>query len=255
MKTPYSRCFGAPGRPAHGRSDAAESRAIIAERFALFQRTGRAEPVSMVWSNAAVPTTIAAENLEKSFSGRQLFSGLNFSCARGLVAVAGRNGSGKTTLLKILAGLVRPTSGRVRLGAVERLAVGWAGPDLELYRELSAVENLRFFRRAAGRPADTPDLERRLAAAGLGAEAVDRRVAEYSTGMKQRLRLAFAQLFDPDVLLLDEPMVGLDAEGRDAVRAAVAQARRSGPVVLASNDERDFDAPEQRIELGGAAAR
>ena len=209
-------------------------------------------------------TTIAAENLEKSFSGTRLFSGLSFSVSRGLLAVAGRNGSGKTTLLKILGGLARPSSGRVRvetegapaLSASERrLAVGWAGPDLELYGELSALENLRFFRTAAGRGAAEDDLERRLAAVGLAREAMGRQVAEYSTGMRQRLRIAFATLFDPPVLVLDEPMVGLDVEGRDTVFRAIAAARERGAVVLASNDERDFVEPEQRIELEGAGRR
>ena len=215
----------------------------------------------MVLSEPPVPTTIAAENLSKSFSGRPLFSGLSFSASNGLVAIAGRNGSGKTTLLKILAGLLRPTSGGVRFeiggGAmlspsVRRLSIGWAGPDLELYGALTGVENLRFFRRAAGRPCDDRELEARLAGVGLGAGASRRRVEEYSTGMKQRLRIAFATLFDPPALLLDEPMAGLDAEGRDVVRRAVAVARERGPVLLASNDERDFERPDQRVDLPGA---
>ena len=208
-------------------------------------------------------TTIAAENLSKSFSGRPLFSGLTFSASAGLVAVAGRNGSGKTTLIKILAGLARPTSGRVRVESGEtavrepsdhRLAVGWAGPDLELYGALTGLENLRFFRRAAGRAAETRELESRLEAVGLALDAARRRVEEYSTGMKQRLRIAFATLFDPPILLLDEPMAGLDLEGRDTVFRAVAAARERGPVVLASNDERDFVRPDRRIELGGRGA-
>jgi heme exporter protein A len=204
-------------------------------------------------------TTIAAENLEKSFSGTRLFADLSFSTSRGLVAVAGKNGSGKTTLLKILAGLARPTSGSVRLetegagalaGAARRLAVGWAGPDLALYGELTAVENLRFFRTAAGREADPADIARRLTGVGLAEEATRRPVAEYSTGMKQRLRVAFALLFDPPVLVLDEPMAGLDLEGRETVHRAIAAARERGPVIVASNDERDFAQPEQRIDLG-----
>ena len=211
-----------------------------------------------------MPTTIAAENLDKSFSGTPLFSGLSFSASRGLVAVSGRNGSGKTTLLKILAGLMRPTSGRVHVeteGAAvltpseRRLAVGWAGPDLELYGELSAVENLHFFRKAAGRDADPEDLVHRLAAVGLAEEAMRRRVEEYSTGMKQRLRIAFATLFDPPILVLDEPMVGLDIEGRETVYRALAAARERGPVLLASNDERDFVDPDQRIEMKGSRRR
>ena len=208
-------------------------------------------------------TTLAAENLDKSFSGPPLFSGLDLRVETGLVAVTGRNGSGKTTLLKILAGLMRPTSGRVRVErdgrALEdqerRLAVGWAGPDLALYGELTAEENLAFFRRAAGRAASREDIRRRLNDAGLAEESFGRRVEEYSTGMKQRLRVAFATLFDPPLLLLDEPTAGLDAEGRAMVLGVIEGARRRGAVVVASNDERDFAAPESRIELGGRGSR
>ncbi len=78
---------------------------------------------------------------------------------------------------------------------------------------------------------------------------MDRHVEEFSTGMRQRLRVAFALLFDPPVLVLDEPMAGLDAEGREMVQRVVARARTRGAVVLASNDERDFQAPDKRIEL------
>jgi ABC-type multidrug transport system ATPase subunit len=207
---------------------------------------------------------IAADRLSKSFSGRPLFADISFAAARGLVAVAGSNGSGKTTLLKILAGLMRPTAGRVRIEteagpqltpAERRLAVGWAGPDLALYGELTAEENLRFFRTAGGRNTSPQEIRRRLAEVGLAEEAMGRRVEQYSTGMKQRLRIAFALLFDPAVLVLDEPMIGLDPEGRETVARSIAAARTTGTVILASNDERDFVEPEQRIELGRAVSR
>jgi ABC-type multidrug transport system ATPase subunit len=212
---------------------------------------------------SSAPTTLFAERLEKSFSGPPLFSALDLRLDRGLLAVAGRNGSGKTTLLKILAGLLRPSAGRVVVerdgrplsGESSRLAVGWAGPDLSLYAELTALENLRFFRAAAGLPAEDGELRRRLAETGLSEEAAERRVEEFSTGMRQRLRIAFALLFDPPILLLDEPMSGLDADGRERVRVVVARARERGTVVLASNDERDFESPERRIELESAGGR
>lgn len=214
----------------------------------------------MVSSPDAVPTTttLSAENLDKRFTGPPLFSALSFEAARGLVAVSGRNGSGKTTLLKILAGLVRPSSGRVSLsrggaaltGRERRLAVGWAGPDLAFYGELTGEENLSFFRRANGLPAESSELKRRLRDAGLADDAIGRRVEEYSTGMVQRLRIAFACLFDPEILLLDEPTAGLDAQGREMVRRTVEESRREGTVVVASNDERDFVDPDQRIALG-----
>lgn len=214
----------------------------------------------MVRRNRVSTTTLSAERLDKSFSGPPLFSGLNLRIERGLLAVLGKNGSGKTTLLKILAGLLRPSNGTVRIeldgralsGEARRLAVGWAGPDLALYGELTALENLRFFRVAAGRDADLARLRRRLTDSGLAEDVLDRPVEEFSTGMKQRLRLAFALLFDPPVLLLDEPMTGLDAEGREIVRTLIAGARTRGTVVVASNDERDFVDPDQRIDLSPA---
>jgi len=203
-------------------------------------------------------TTLEARELSKSFSGPPLFSNLSFSASSGLVAVSGRNGSGKTTLLKILARLVRPGAGSVRVlqasrevgGDERRRAVGWAGPDLAFYDDFTAQENLVFFRRAAGLEAGAAAIRGRLERVGLEAVA-DRSVGAFSTGMKQRLRLAFALLCDPPVLLLDEPSAGLDDRGRARLAEVVAERRRVGPVFLASNDARDFESPDQVIELAG----
>ena len=104
------------------------------------------------------------------------------------------------------------------------------------------MENLRFFGRAGGRPHEDRELTRRLDDVGL-AGALGLRVGAFSTGMKQRLKIAFALLFDPPVLLLDEPMIGLDTDGRAIVERVVAAQRRAGLVVLASNDSRDFVGP------------
>src|SRR5262249_28265771 len=139
------------------------------------------------------------EGLSKSFGEHSLFSGLTFRVDTGLTAVQGRNGSGKTTLVKILASLLRPSGGTVRVrqaerelsGDEKRLAIGWAGLDLAFYEDFSARENLIFFRRAAGRTALREEVDRLLAEVGLEA-AANQRVGVYSTGMKQRLRLAFA---------------------------------------------------------------
>jgi heme exporter protein A len=202
-------------------------------------------------------TVLEASDLAKSFSGPPLFAGLSFRAESGLTAITGPNGSGKTTLLKILAGLTRPTRGGVRVlrgdreatGEERRLAVGWAGPDLELYGDFTARENLAFFRRLAGMPIGESELSSRLERVGLS-ESERRRVGEFSTGMRQRLRIAFALLADPGILLLDEPFAGLDADGRRRVAALIAEKVSTGPVVLASNDPADFGSAQQTIRLG-----
>ncbi len=200
---------------------------------------------------------IEAIALAKSFPGRPLFAGVSFLLDRGILAIVGPNGSGKTTLVKILAGLLAPTQGSVRIERDGRLlpvedrrsAVGWSGPDLTFYPELTARENLEFFRRVAGFPTAPEDTRSSLAAVGL-AEASGP-VEHFSTGMKQRLRIAFSLLLEPAVLLLDEPLSGLDAAGRAAVGGLVAAAGEAGPVVLAATDLGELPAPTQVIELGG----
>ncbi|HEY7863649.1 MAG TPA: ATP-binding cassette domain-containing protein, partial [Thermoanaerobaculia bacterium] len=102
---------------------------------------------------------------------------------------------------------------------------------------------------AAGTPTAASEIARRLEGVGLG-EARGKAAGELSSGMTQRLRLAFARLFDPPILLLDEPSATLDAEGRALVARIVEESRRSSLVVLASNDEKDFDRPDLEIRLG-----
>jgi len=208
-------------------------------------------------------TALEIVEVSKSYAGPPLFSALTLTVERGLLAVAGKNGSGKTTLLKILAGLARPSAGTVRVvrdgnelsGDARRLAVGWAGPDLAFYEDFTAEENLRFFRRAAGRADDSEDARNRLADVGLSGPGLVKRVGQYSTGMRQRLRLVFATLFDPPILLLDEPTLGLDVEGHAAAARLVAAQRERGAVIVASNDERDFVKPDRVVRLGEGETR
>ena len=199
---------------------------------------------------------IEAIALSRSFSGPPLFADVSFALDRGVLAVTGPNASGKTTLLKILAGLLRPTSGRVRVERdgrelstdERRAAVGWSGPDLFFYPELTAGENLAFFHRAAGFAPKRLELDALLEVVGLG--GARGAVEHFSTGMKQRLRIAFARLLDSPIVLLDEPLSGLDAEGRGAVARLVAAAGERGPVVLAATDLGELPPPDRVLELG-----
>src|SRR5581483_12188138 len=121
----------------------------------------------------------------------------------GLVLL-GPNGSGKTTLLRLLAGLERPTQGRVETNA--RLFL--LGHDSYLYDDLTGMENLRFSLRLAGVTADDVSMGAALASVDMLNAARDR-CHGYSAGMKRRLGLARLLLLQPDILLLDEPHAAL----------------------------------------------
>ncbi len=176
----------------------------------------------------------------------------------GVVAVTGENGSGKSTLLRVLAGMLRPSEGMTRLeveGAdvpprERRRHVGLACPDLEFYEEFTAAENLTFATEARGLPDARASVQNALSKTGLAPRGDDR-VGTFSSGMKQRLRLAFAILHRPALLLLDEPGAHLDEEGRALVERLVLEHAPSGLVVLATNDPREVQLAANRIPLSG----
>jgi ABC-2 type transport system ATP-binding protein len=156
------------------------------------------------------------------------------------VMLLGPNGSGKTTLLKCLAGLVVPSGGAATVaghdcaagGAALRTDAVYVPADPRSFAwRLSGRENLMFFGRLHGWAGAA--LGDRVSGA-LAAVALDgsRRVAEYSTGMRQRLSLARALLGRPKVLLLDEPTTGVDPRGADEIRALLRRRRDEGVTLL-----------------------
>jgi ABC-2 type transport system ATP-binding protein/oleandomycin transport system ATP-binding protein len=159
------------------------------------------------------------------------------------LVLTGPNGSGKTTLLRIIATLLRPSSGggsvagfELRGGAEQiRGRVGYLSARGFLYDELNGSENLRFAARLAGVEAGPVRIAELLDSAGL-ADAAEQRVRTYSTGMRRRLALAALRLRTLDVALLDEPYAGLDADGIGQVDRMVSRFRESGTaVILASH--------------------
>ena len=175
----------------------------------------------------------------------------------GLAAVTGPNGSGKSTLLRVLAGLLRPAAGRSELSvsgrgypAPERRHVtGWCSPELQFYAEFTVRENLGFAAEARGL-ADA-DARVREAVEAVGLEGrLDDRASALSSGLRQRLRLAFAILGDPPVLLLDEPGSHLDEPGRMQLDALLARRRTVARVLVATNEPREWSLADERIPLG-----
>ena len=196
--------------------------------------------------------------LSKTFGARRVLRGFSLTVSGGeAVAVTGPNGSGKSTLLKIVAGLLRPTSGTISWGgkteaAHRRTCCAYAAPDLMLYPELTGRENLRFFDTVAGRHRAnaTTYYDALFARVGL-AKRDDDRVHQYSSGMRQRLRLAFALLADAPLLLLDEPSLALDSGGVEMVEAMVRESAARGAVVLlATNDAREAAWGSRSIAVG-----
>jgi len=210
---------------------------------------------------AAAPARLSLEgrSLGHRYGRRVGLETLSFRLeSPGVAVVSGANGAGKSTLLRIMAGLLRASGGSLHLtiegrdldAAARRARCGYASPDLHFYDEFTVDENLGFAAAARGLADPDGSVARALGAVGLGARARDR-VAALSSGMRQRLRLAFALLHAPAVLLLDEPGSHLDDPGRAALRQVVLEAARSMLVVIATNDPSERAMGEQRIELRG----
>jgi ABC-2 type transport system ATP-binding protein len=168
---------------------------------------------------------IAAKALTKRYSGGvTALDALTLDVEPGIIGLVGANGAGKSTLLKILLGLIKPTSGSVSVmemdvltqGTQIRQIVGYLPEHDCLPPDLSATDFVTHMGRMAGLPADaarerTAEVLRHV---GLYEERY-RAIGGYSTGMKQRVKLAQALVHDPKLLLLDEPTNGLDPAGRD----------------------------------------
>jgi heme exporter protein A len=180
---------------------------------------------------------VSAGALVCRYGVRPVLRGIDLELARGeSLAVLGANGAGKTTLLRVLAGLLRPRSGEVRIlgeplpGTPSlRSRVGLVMHEGGFYADLSARENLMFFAAIAGLPRGAREARVVLALeeVDLGA-AADRRAGEFSRGMKQRLAIARALLGDPELLLLDEPFSGLDRQGARGISELLAARRAAG---------------------------
>jgi heme exporter protein A len=179
---------------------------------------------------------LAARGLRRSFGRVRVLHDIDLTLVPGeALAVAGPNGAGKSTLLRLLAGLMRPTAGEVRVlgraltgaAAEARRAIGLLSHQSLLYDDLTLAENLTFAARLYGLPRPAESARAALEEAGLGARAGDlpRRL---SRGLLQRTAIARALLHRPRVLLLDEPFTALDAASADRLRETLRARRADG---------------------------
>jgi ABC-2 type transport system ATP-binding protein len=169
---------------------------------------------------------IELNNLSRSFGTQQALRGVNLQLEPGRIGLLGPNGAGKSTLLKILMGLLPPSSGTGKVlghdlaksGAELRRTIGYMPEADALIPGLRGAEYVALAGELYGMPRREAQRRAHEVLTCLDLEdARYRRLEEYSTGMKQRLKLAQALVHDPPVLLLDEPTSGLDPSGREAL--------------------------------------
>jgi heme exporter protein A len=196
-------------------------------------------------------------NLGKHYTETLLFKDISFELHPGeVLAITGWNGSGKSTLLRIIAGLVRPSSGKVEMSfqgeslpkESRRRFVGMVAPAFSLYDELTALENLEFFCKVRGIGYDRKHCLGIMQQIGLS-ENAGKLCRNYSSGMKQRLKLAQALLHKPPLLLLDEPGCNLDSKGMKVVENIIFDQRRAGMTIIASNERREVEYGDRVINL------
>jgi|SRR5882672_4064276 len=185
---------------------------------------------------------LSVSGLNKSYGGRAVVAGAGFDVGRGeIVGLLGPNGAGKTTTVAMICGLVAAEAGQVLIDgrAIQgdadpaKRRIGLAPQELALYEELSARANLSLFASLYGLDRETrrQKIDAALRLVGL-AERAGERVSAYSGGMKRRLNIACALVHDPDIVILDEPTVGVDPQSRNAIFDNLVELRARGKAIL-----------------------
>ena len=186
---------------------------------------------------------LEVERISYSFNGHKAVDDVSLSIHKGeIFGLLGPNGAGKTTTISCIAGLRHSTSGEMRFAgssfapascAADRGRLGVVPQELALYDSLTARENLRFFASVSGlcKQEAEQQTERSLELGGL-TDRADDRVNTFSGGMKRRLNLVVGCLSDPDLVILDEPTVGVDPQSRNHIFDALEKLSEDGRTLL-----------------------
>jgi|ERR1051325_9226006 ABC-type multidrug transport system ATPase subunit len=189
---------------------------------------------------------ISLHNIGKKFNGEWIFKRLSYTFHKGEhYAITGFNGSGKSTLLQTIAGYIIPTEGELKPLESEQLIdienlhqyIGFASPYLELIEDFTALEMANF--QAVFKPFKKGITSEMLVEQALLIEHNSKPIKNYSSGMKQRLKLALAILSDTPILLLDEPTSNLDKQIINWYKNIVSQHIENRLVIVCSNEQTD----------------
>jgi heme exporter protein A len=205
--------------------------------------------------NALRDIKLQAEGLTKKFDRKIIFENVNFELTgKSSVAITGKNGSGKSTLIKIIANLLTQSSGELNLFSEGKKVkkeivyryIGFVSPYLNLYDEFTGAENLKIASAIRGISGDNADSV--LKRVGLFERRHDL-LKIYSSGMKQRLKIAFSIFHDPQILLLDEPTSNLDLEGVSVVDDIAGEYKKDRILIIATNDAHEKSLCDSEINL------
>lgn len=194
--------------------------------------------------------SVVIQHLKKSFAQRQVLKDISLEINKEIFALLGPNGSGKTTLVNILCGLLKKDNGSVSIDGFDpfktpaqaRRKIGMVPQETALYEFLTAKENLDFHARFYGVPRSQRKnrIDEMLELAQLLDRAKDM-VHTFSGGMKRRLALVRSLLHDPDIIILDEPTLGVDVQNRNDIWNKIKEIKKQKTVLINTNymDEAD----------------
>ena len=211
----------------------------------------------MIYGEDVKDLAIEMTEVGKRLGSHWILAHLNLRINRGeSTALFGRNGSGKSTLLKILATLLAPTTGRLKIAGMDsqddkshvRKKIRLLGHDKQLYQTLTVMENLRLAATIRGLKSLTPANYAQILEKLQLTRYRDRLLRELSEGMKKRCVLAKLLLGEPELILLDEPHPTLDTEGKAILNEMIVEWKRQGKtIVLASHDHEQALAYADRL--------
>jgi len=202
---------------------------------------------------------VRVEGVARAHAGRRALAGVDLELARGeVLALLGVNGAGKSTLLKLLAGVLKPDAGTIRIAGEDLLGnptaarrlIGYLPERAPLYRDLTVAEGLDFCLRLRGLRGAAARAARDRALARCGLAEVARRLSGVlSRGQQQRVGLAQAVVHAPALLLLDEPTAGLDPVQTAGFHTLVLELAADAAVVLSTHQLHDVEACASRVAI------
>jgi ABC-2 type transport system ATP-binding protein len=200
---------------------------------------------------------IEVRNLAKNFGPTRALDGVSFTVPTGeILGFLGPNGAGKTTAMKIITGYMPPTSGEVLVDSKDaidhsleiRRKIGYLPENTPLYTDMNVLDYLVFVQRLRGIPRTehTPRTRRMIDLCGLG-EVTRKDIGELSKGYRQRVGLAQAMIHDPEILILDEPTVGLDPNQIVEIRSLIKELGRAKTLILCTHILSEVEAACKRV--------